>query len=127
MPKSPKKPCRYPNCPKLTNKSYCPEHERTMNRRYEKYGRNRESRKRYDGRWRKIRDAYAAAHPLCEECLKKERYVRTQHIHHIKPLSEGGTNDFSNLMALCKSCHSRLHGEHGDRWHNMGEDKADGK
>jgi 5-methylcytosine-specific restriction protein A len=31
-------------------------------------------------------------------------------------LSEGGTNKEQNLMALCKSCHSRIHAERGDRW-----------
>ena len=24
----------------------------------------------------------------------------------------------SNLIALCKSCHSRIHADRGDRWHN---------
>ena len=26
--------------------------------------------------------------------------------------------DRSNLMALCKECHARIHAERGDRWHN---------
>lgn len=34
------------------------------------------------------------------------------------PLSEGGTHDRANLIALCKPCHARIHAERGDRWHN---------
>ena len=62
-----------------------------------------------------IRDSYATAHPLCELCLKEGRYVKTEEIHHIKPLSEGGTHARENLIALCKPCHARIHAERGDR------------
>ena len=42
--------------------------------------------------------------------------VETEEIHHKKPLSEGGTHDQSNLIALCKSCHSQIHAKRGDYW-----------
>ena len=28
----------------------------------------------------------------------------------------GGTHDRSNLIALCKSCHARIHAENGERF-----------
>jgi 5-methylcytosine-specific restriction endonuclease McrA len=31
------------------------------------------------------------------------------HVHHIVPLSLGGTNEMGNLRTLCRSCHERLH------------------
>ena len=31
-------------------------------------------------------------------------------IHHIKHLSEGGTNKFDNLVKLCAKCHRKKHG-----------------
>ena len=31
------------------------------------------------------------------------------HVHHIKPLSEGGTNQWCNLVTLCKKCHQAAH------------------
>lgn len=31
-------------------------------------------------------------------------------IHHRVPRSEGGSDDLSNLLTLCESCHSKLHG-----------------
>lgn len=30
-------------------------------------------------------------------------------VHHRKPLANGDTNDESNLMSLCVSCHERIH------------------
>lgn len=32
-----------------------------------------------------------------------------EHIHHIVPLAEGGTNDVDNLKPLCKACHHKYH------------------
>jgi len=32
------------------------------------------------------------------------------HLHHIKPLSKGGSNKISNLKLLCEDCHSKTHG-----------------
>lgn len=31
------------------------------------------------------------------------------HVHHIVPLSKGGSSDPGNLRTLCESCHKRLH------------------
>jgi 5-methylcytosine-specific restriction protein A len=45
---------------------------------------------------------------LCEKCLEEGLIRRVEEVHHIVPLDEGGTHAFSNLMSLCKSCHSRF-------------------
>ena len=71
--------------------------------------------------WKKIRDAYVASHPLCELCLKHGRYVMAEEVHHKKPLAEGGTHAWNNLIALCKACHARIHAKRGDRWHKKVE------
>ena len=126
MPRKPKKPCAYPGCPNLTDGRYCPEHQAQVNREYEKYGRDPRTKRRYGRAWKRIRDKYAAEHPFCELCFERGVIVPTEEIHHKKPLSEGGTHDRSNLIALCKSCHSRIHAERGDRWgkHPEGECKS---
>ena len=116
MPHKPKHPCYYPGCPRLTDSQYCEEHRKKMNREYEKHGRDPETKKRYGRAWEKIRKLYVQTHPFCEECYKSGVLVPLEHVHHTKPLSEGGTNDFDNLESLCLACHSRLHGERGDRW-----------
>lgn len=63
-----------------------------------------------------VSDRYIAAHPLCEECKRQEKLTPAAEVHHILPLSRGGTHDRSNLMALCTPCHSAITARDGDRW-----------
>lgn len=117
MPKKLKRPCSYPGCPNLTDGRYCPEHQQ-VNSNYEKYGRDKETMRRYGRAWKRIHDKYAMEHPFCELCYERGIIVPTEEIHHRKPLSEDGTHDRSNMIALCKSCHSQIHAKRGDYWGN---------
>ena len=47
---------------------------------------------------------YRKKHQWCEAC-----YRIRHHIHHIKSRGAGGTDDHSNLIALCARCHNRIH------------------
>lgn len=116
MPKKPKRPCSYPGCPNLTDGRFCEKHQKQENRRYEKYDRSPEMKKRYGKAWKKIRDRHMAEYPLCEMCEKQGRLTLAEEVHHIKPLSMGGTNDDGNLMSLCKVCHSEITAKEGGRW-----------
>ena len=40
MPKRPKRPCSYPGCPNLTDKRFCPEHQKLEAQPYERYDRD---------------------------------------------------------------------------------------
>ena len=111
MPRKPKKPCGYQGCNKLVEDTYCDEHRKIMNREYNQLRRDPACNKRYGSEWRRIRDRYIKSHPICEECERVGRLTTASKVHHIKPLSVGGTNDQYNLMALCHSCHMKLHGE----------------
>lgn len=115
MPRKPPRPCRYPGCPHLTDGVYCEEHAKVMEQHYEKFQRGYSPGKRYGRAWKRIRDRYVHKHPLCEQCLKEGRYVAVEEVHHIVPLADGGSNDESNLMSLCRSCHEKIHRERGDR------------
>ena len=86
-----------------------------MERQYDKYVRPTDRRK-YGSRWKKIRDIYIARHPLCERCLANGKFRAAAEVHHILPVSRGGTNEENNLMALCWSCHQKIHRQLGDRW-----------
>ena len=116
--KKPKRPCSHPGCPNLTDNRFCEEHEKIHNQNYEKYKRNPQTKRRYGRAWKRIRDKYVSLHPFCELCYEKGILVETEEVHHKKKLSEGGTHDRDNLIALCKSCHSKIHAEQGDRWSN---------
>jgi 5-methylcytosine-specific restriction protein A len=116
VPRKPKRACQQPGCPNLTDGLYCEQHQREANARYNKYERDPESNKRYGRKWKRIRDRYTKAHPLCEECQKRGKLVPAEEVHHIIPLSRGGSNATDNLMSLCKSCHSSITARDGDRW-----------
>lgn len=115
MPTKPKRPCSYPGCPKLTYSQYCEEHSKVARQKYDKYERSSDVNRKYGRAWKRIRDSYAAAHPLCELCLKEGRLTPVEEVHHIVPISKGGTHARDNLMSLCQSCHTKLHHELGDR------------
>lgn len=115
MPRKPKRPCAHPGCPNLADKLYCPEHEKAARQQYDKYERSPTVNKTYGRAWKRIRDRYAAEHPLCEKCLEEGRVTLMEEVHHILPVSRGGTHDRTNLMSLCRSCHNKIHLKMGDR------------
>lgn len=41
----------------------------------------------------------------CSACGKAGRLE----VHHVRPLSEGGSNDAENLAVLCRDCHIQAH------------------
>jgi DNA ligase (NAD+) len=90
MPRKPKRPCSFPGCPELADGRYCDTHQRQVDAHYNKYERDPQTRKRYDRRWRRIRDRYISEHPLCEECKKYGRLTPAEEVHHIIPLSKAG-------------------------------------
>jgi len=107
MPYKPKTPCRFPGCPEMATKDgYCDKHRREIKRRYDK-DRPSAARRGYNYRWQKIRKMFLAENPLCHDCLERGEVKAAEEVHHIKPLAEGGTHEFSNLMSLCKECHSK--------------------
>lgn len=111
MPKKAKRPCQYPGCPNLTDELYCEEHRSQATAQYNKYQHDPQSNRRYGRAWKRIRDRYIKSHPLCEQCEKDGRLTAAEEVHHILPLTCGGSNAQSNLMALCHSCHMKKHGE----------------
>jgi len=115
MPYKHKRPCSYPCCGRLTDGRFCDEHRQVAERQYNHYFRDPDTNKRYGRAWKKIRARFLLQHPLCEQCRLENRLTPAQEVHHIVPLANGGTNDEGNLMALCKSCHSRITVKSGNR------------
>ena len=108
MPYKSPRQCSYPGCPNVTRGRYCAEHKTIANREYYEHGRDPSTKGRFDARWRKTRALFLSKHPLCAHCLESGFYVPATEVHHIKPISEGRDDSEENLMALCKSCHSRI-------------------
>ena len=53
--------------------------------------------------------------PLCVRCLAQGRMVSATIRDHIIPLAEGGTEDPSNIQAICEPCHDAKTQREGQR------------
>lgn len=114
MPYKAKKPCAYRGCRELTATRYCEVHAKQEAKRYNRNNRDPDSNKRYGRAWKQIRAAFLSANPLCVMCQSDGRLTPATLAHHKVKLTDGGTNDWENMVALCLECHSRLHSQQGD-------------
>ncbi len=61
-------------------------------------------------KWQRKRDAKRTRDPLCERCLKRNVTKVADMVHHIVPISEGGSMwDWNNLESICFECHGEEH------------------
>lgn len=74
----------------------------------------------YPPDWEDRRKKLRELHPY--ECVKCGSDYRLQ-IHHIIPLSKGGSNRVSNLQFVCRSCHLKLHRQEEDGFEEIYKDK----
>ena len=57
----------------------------------------------------KMRDGYICRKKGCYKHGKKIGGDAILEVHHIKSLSKGGTNEYSNLVTICRECHKKIH------------------
>jgi 5-methylcytosine-specific restriction enzyme A len=108
MPKRAARPCAAPGCSQLVRGrgGWCEAHKAqrtqvTDQRRGSAAGRG------YDRRWRKLRLMYLRTHPLCVSCQADGITTQATEVDHIRRRRAGGGDEWDNLQALCKPCHSR--------------------
>ena len=78
----------------------------------QKRSNKKESDKFYSGaRWVKLRKFFLSLHPRCEQCEVAGRLSLATVVHHLKErkMFASLAYDWTNLQALCISCHSKLH------------------
>ena len=105
MPRKPKRPCRYPGCPNLSDGVYCEKHRGL-------YARESVHRRGYGHEWRTARERFLRRNPLCVECLERGKIVPATVVDHIVP-HRGDQRlfwDEQNWQPLCKACHDRKTG-----------------
>src|SRR5688500_9248657 len=66
----------------------------------------------YGYAWRRIRARVLADNPICTKCW----LAPSNTVDHRLSRSKGGTDDPSNLQAMCHECHSRKTVHVDDRW-----------
>lgn len=98
--------CLSQGCPELVplGESHCDRH-----RKAKEQARDTRTERGYDNRWLRYSKRYLALHPICVECHKAGKFVRSQCVDHIEP-HKGNERlfwDADNHQALCNSCHSR--------------------
>lgn len=113
MPRKPKQPCAYPNCPELTEGRFCEKHRRQTNNAYNRYTRDEDSKAFYNSKaWRRLSRLQLQREPLCADCLRAGRIHPAEIADHIKPIRENGARlDMENLQSLCRACHNTKHGQ----------------
>ena len=108
MPARALRPCKQIGCPQLTREAggYCAEHQHGVNE-YERY-RGSARQRGYDRNWERLRKLVLRKDPLCHDCLSVGRLTSASEVHHIKKVREYPALRLvkSNLMCLCKACHS---------------------
>jgi len=110
MAQKPKRKCGWQGCANTTRGRYCAEHEAKATELEHKQDiRPREYWARYGTTWRRVSAAYLAANPLCERCADEGRTTPAVHVHHKKPLEDGGDSRWENLQSLCHTCHNKTH------------------
>jgi hypothetical protein len=63
----------------------------------------------YPPDWEKRKSELYEESNVCEKC--GSYFEGPKHIHHIIPVSKGGSHRFENLEVLCEICHSKKHGK----------------
>ena len=127
MPSAPKRPCRSPGCANLADGSahvpidvrgYChacaPEAAAVYASKVRRSSqRRRQFRDKFDvfyakASWRRCRDAFIKANPLCAHCDAQGRLKPADLVDHIVERRDGGADyDHSNLQSLCHQCHQK--------------------
>ena len=105
MPVSAPKPCNHPGCGVLVRdgSSRCPKHPKQA---WVKTQAQEQGTKRIRGRrLQKMREQLLAQQPLCAACDRLGVVRLATERDHIIPLTKGGTDDPSNIQALCHDCH----------------------
>lgn len=99
MARRPSRPCRHSGCAEvIEGGGWCEKHRKDADRRPS-------ARRRGYGRpWEAFRARYLRRHPLCEDC--KGLAVEVHHREKVADRPDLRLKE-SNVLGLCKSCHSR--------------------
>lgn len=122
MPKLPPKICKEPGCfaPARHPAKYCPRHREKHGAWSDKGSRwSKKSRheRGYGTEWDRLRNIVLGRDMhLCQVCLAAGVYRPGSQVDHIKPKSQGGTDDIENLQSICKECHKEKTNRESTDW-----------
>ena len=116
MPYAALKPCTWPGCPALCTGGRCDQHRRLQDQQ-----RGSASARGYDSAWRKAREAWLRAHPLCacERCDEgRIRVTAATVVDHRIPHRGNKALfwDRNNWQSMAESCHNRKTATRDSSW-----------
>lgn len=117
MPRRPAKPCAFPGCNVLIRDgSHCATHApiaaaqraKHLQSVHARYNQERDESDAFykTERWKRLSARFRRLHPICQECDEAASQI-TDHIKARKSHPELSLV-WSNLRALCRSCHNRV-------------------
>lgn len=105
----PKTPCRAHACPALVSradKGFCDKHAHYRHGWHKSQQGRTATERGYGQAWRKLRgQVLARDRHLCQVCLLDGRYTPATEVDHIINKASGGTDELTNLQAICHACH----------------------
>lgn len=85
---------------------FCQAHKRPAPGSFADPSRGSRHERGYGTAWDKLRKVVLQRdRGLCQPCLQAGRVTVATHVDHVVPKSQGGTDDESNLRAICRPCH----------------------
>ncbi|KWN77398.1 HNH endonuclease [Burkholderia stagnalis] len=107
MPKKAPTPCRHLGCGRLLDEpGYCEEHARESIGWQSDRERGNRHQRGYGTRWDKLRKTILKRdNGMCQPCKRAGRLRAASMVDHKVNKASGGTDDESNLEAICRACH----------------------
>lgn len=101
--------CKASGCIKIAadKGAYCSEHSKASAGYLEQRDGYRQHYQTND--WHKKSKRIRDNQMHCQHCYDNGRLVKANLVHHIVSIRDGGTDDESNLIPLCRSCHDLVH------------------
>ena len=106
MPTAAKRICSHPGCNELTTGNKCESHQAQARSRNNWKHKKNSTQRGYGSRWQKIRKLILQRdNHLCQQCKKVGLTTPANEVDHIVSKARGGTDNPSNLQAICSDCH----------------------
>jgi 5-methylcytosine-specific restriction protein A len=107
MPIAAPKPCAQPGCGVLVRdgSSRCEAHK-VLPGRFADRRRGSRHERGYGNAWDRLRERILTRDGgLCQPCQRADRVTAATEVDHVVNKADGGTDDDTNLQAICRDCH----------------------